>query len=616
MVYVEPEKFTKVMISRVARTHERPTMTPVQNSASSVVLMLLLNGMNPVLGEEASSADRANSIQAIATLESPKSSAAEKLSAIRLLGRIGVNRSSKDHPQILMALAHATHSDDRDVRLDAWHAMTDIGYIDDRAELGDIYKQRVFERDVKPFLEYGIDRMPAETFVRLESADSQRRQEAWKSFSRSFVASKRLQNADAKRSLRAFGAYLERMDRIEPTLKAYTLKIMAELGPGDTTVPVLIRAIRSDDTVFRSTARRLCPSDNELSKHPGIALALSNALVDEDADVSAGAAELLPKDPDDSVKAIISSSIAGAAARNNFKALDLLKTYRIGQITFAKTIAELMTDLMVIDLDRHRLLKAAQLTRLNEVLDDVEPLRNNIVTMLVIDDQPIAVTAARLLTAPKSRELALDEIVNTIRKGKTVDAEVIKAFAPDPVLLGRKLLPALQSSVLEVRAAAVMALAGTGIKEDAVRDLVKPMLRSANRDIRLAAGQAINTDEAIGRARVPDLIADARSNSLSTRSLAVRQLDELGIEPRPLTAALIAATQSGDFAARQGLLDALESANASSADWLNVLTQTATDKNADATARAYARAALHAVEKGKPPQKTAPYIPMRAECSS
>jgi hypothetical protein len=99
--------------------------------------------------------------------------------------------------------------------------------------------------------------------------------------------------------------------------------------------------------------------------------------------------------------------------------------------------------------------------------------------------------------------------------------------------------------------------------------------------------------------RLSALLKDLRGNSPTLRLTAARQLDELGIEPKALTAALVRAIERRDMPVREGLLLALERAHASGHDALEMLKLLAdTDDAADNAAgptRAYARAALREI---------------------
>jgi len=186
-------------------------------------------------------------------------------------------------------------------------------------------------------------------------------------------------------------------------------------------------------------------------------------------------------------------------------------------------------------------------------------------------------------------------MIVSIKAGRPLSADVLKAFNPDPESFSHRLIEPLGGQPSIARAA-IRALLVTGIKGDGIRAALTPLLRSLDGEIRHGAGELLNTPEAIARARVPDLISDIRSNTLATRQRAARQLDELGIEPKEITSALVRAVESGNFAAREGLIAALDAANSSGKNPLDLLNQLAKADDADAKPRAYARAALREIK--------------------
>jgi hypothetical protein len=69
----------------------------------------------------------------------------------------------------------------------------------------------------------------------------------------------------------------------------------------------------------------------------------------------------------------------------------------------------------------------------------------------------------------------------------------------------------------------------------------------------------------------------------------------VNLEPKEVTAALVRATESGNYAARQGLIAALDLANTENQNPLELLKKTAADQTSSA-ARAFARAALREID--------------------
>jgi hypothetical protein len=126
------------------------------------------------------------------------------------------------------------------------------------------------------------------------------------------------------------------------------------------------------------------------------------------------------------------------------------------------------------------------------------------------------------------------------------------------------------------------------------------LLETENENLRLTAARLLGRYDVITHARIPHLLADLRSDHHSTRALAARQFDEMGLEPRAVTAALVRAVDRRDLAARVGLTEALAAAHAQRRAALDVLKERAARSDpANAAARAYARAALREVEAAK-----------------
>jgi hypothetical protein len=94
--------------------------------------------------------------------------------------------------------------------------------------------------------------------------------------------------------------------------------------------------------------------------------------------------------------------------------------------------------------------------------------------------------------------------------------------------------------------------------------------------------------------RIPPLLKEPRNADVTRRMIAARRLDDLGVEPKEITAALLRAVDRRDMPAREGLINALESAHIKRRKTLEMLDQTAAQQD-DLTLRAYARAALREI---------------------
>lgn len=259
-----------------------------------------------------------------------------------------------------------------------------------------------------------------------------------------------------------------------------------------------------------------------------------------------------------------------------------------------------------IPLDLIEALESHRTAGPNSEFKDSPAFRRLLADLLESSNERTAIAAAALVNTPISRSAALAAIVESVTSGTALSGKILKALNPDVQEVSRALTEFLSNRDLKTRRAAIQTLLATGIKGDEIRSALTPLLRIADPEIRNSAAALLNTPQALARSRVPDLIADIRSNSLSARQLAARQLDELSVEPKPITSALIQAVESGDFAARIGLLSAIDTANTQNANSLELLKNAARPQNPDAPARAYARAALHKIESLAAQQKTPP----------
>lgn len=386
--------------------------------------------------------------------------------------------------------------------------------------------------------------------------------------------------------------HLDRFDRAEPSMRPSTFVLVEQLASqAEDAVPILKRSLADQDPQVRKVLQHFY-SAGAGDPRRAIELAIASGLVDADSKIAEAAAKWVPEGPDDSLKATIARAVATAAGNGNEKCLSLLKRYEIKPAVFARAV-------LWSTPDHSRwlgLLRALRLAGAQEQLDEIQELRRFVVNLLNAEDENLAQAAAELLLSPRARAEGEKRIVETINDGKTIRPAILKSLNPDPEEFSTRLLDALQNNNSTISRAAVRSLLVTGIKGEKIRPPLEALLRSPDPELRHAAAALLNTPKALAEAKLPDLLADIRSNSISARQLAARQLDELGIEPKEITAALIRAVESGNFAARRGLTAALQDAYASNRNPLDLLKQTASDQQTKTDARAFARAALHEVE--------------------
>ncbi|HYE21128.1 MAG TPA: hypothetical protein VEA69_21960 [Tepidisphaeraceae bacterium] len=150
----------------------------------------------------------------------------------------------------------------------------------------------------------------------------------------------------------------------------------------------------------------------------------------------------------------------------------------------------------------------------------------------------------------------------------------------------------------DAKRAALEVLAVLGTSDATVRaELERRYLRGPGADERALAAEALGTDDARRAARLPSLIAELRGPSPEGRARAARELQSLGAASPAVSAALLKAVDAGDFAAREGLAVALQTAWERDVPAEQVLADADAEK--DEATRAYLRAARRAI--GQPP---------------
>jgi hypothetical protein len=183
--------------------------------------------------------------------------------------------------------------------------------------------------------------------------------------------------------------------------------------------------------------------------------------------------------------------------------------------------------------------------------------------------------------------------------GHSLDANAIKSLQLEPLDACNEIAAILNAPKVttSTRLAALGTLKPMGLHGDAIALAVNRLSEDADDSIRYAAGEVLKRQDIMDHARIPGLLRDLRAASPTLRLTAANQLDSLAIEPAPITKALVRATTSGDMPAREGLLRAIERARAEKKDSLDMLKQlAAVPERSDPTTRAYARAALRAIE--------------------
>jgi hypothetical protein len=541
-------------------------------------------------------------------LFSPYAGSNEKISAIRELIQLAPKATSLQGRRAIAALVRQTHYDMPPVREFSRQALVEIFGGKRADEFIAAYLHQGSALDLREngqgWKEFADDFSAAtkgwnsttDFAEALAGYDGQARRNAMK-----ILAQRAAENPDHLKSLNEslklrLLEHLERFDRIEPAARRHTLVLVERLGLGNQfAASILIRALADPTPEVHKIIERLQSRDDKSPEHQSIESAISKGVVDSDSKIATAAAKWVPAALSPSFKAAIARAVADAAENGNEECLSILKRYEIKPAMFARAVAGALGQTS----DHQRtlaLLRAIRLAGAEDQLDEIEELRAFVVALLDGKDESLATASAEILVAPKARGEGESRILASIEAGETIRPTVLKAFNLEPEEFSGRLVPALQNKNIVICGAGMRALLVTGIKGDKVRPALESLARNLDSEIRHGAAELLNTPEALAEAKVPDLLEDIRSNSLSARQLAARQLDELNIEPKEITAALVRAVESGDFAARQGLLAALNDGYASRRDPLDVLRDTAANEDAKSAVRAFARAGLREVE--------------------
>ena len=234
---------------------------------------------------------------------------------------------------------------------------------------------------------------------------------------------------------------------------------------------------------------------------------------------------------------------------------------------------------------------AQLLTALAASPDDA---RNESVRLLSAEDQSLREHAAGLIAADVTRLDRHAILKETIRAGVSQSPQVLARLALDPKIINWQIVPLLENKDVRVRFATCSVLKVTGPTGDGVRPALEALLTDLDDSVCYAAAELLGRTDILTRLQIPPLLKELRNDELIRRMIAARKLDDLGVEPKEITAALRRAVDRRDMAAREGLIAALESGYAKRKATMEMLDQTAAQQS-DAASRAYARAALQEI---------------------
>jgi hypothetical protein len=368
-----------------------------------------------------------------------------------------------------------------------------------------------------------------------------------------------------------------------------------ELLPAPEAVPTLLTALASDDPKTRVLARRAAdqlfkPNSRDRETFARIIAGIVDVLVQPNPSTRLVAVAMdRLADMGEDAKAIAINSALYQVAMGNMRARLLLESWNADRTRFAKAVIEQTADVpeyyrvrigdLIQSLSVGPYEAAGVATRL--LGDAHEPLSERIATLIDAAADPARIDRYAVLDA-------------TITSGTALSANVLKLLNLDATKACNHVAPLLRIQQPTVRLAAVAALKVTGLKGSLIRPALEPLLDDANDAVRLAAAEFLDRKEVIARIQVPSLLRELRSDNIERRMIAARQLDELGVEPKEITAALLRAVDRRDMPAREGLVAALEIAHAQRKTTLEMLAQAA-GQEANSTSRVYARAALREV---------------------
>jgi len=545
----------------------------------------------------ARSQDLMSADEAVSILLDPHGPSNDKMAAVRTLMKVRFAAKSPEEHRINMALVRQAHYDLLPVRELAREALANRVGAKKADDLIDAYdpSDQLFVEDFRLAVKGWTN--AGDIPQALNSGNSRQRQNGMRQLSQ--LASddpKHLELLEEPLKARLV-AHLDRFDRVEPSVRSQTMILVDQLGVARAAaVPLILRA-SSDPGSGRRINNRIPMTDEKFPEHWAIIEATASYLSDPDPMIASMAWRYLHDQSSDRVERIIAKALARAVVRGEIKDNSQLTGYAVRLSYLIEALHSRLASAMS-DEERLLLLKAFRQADVISQLDKSPDAREMITHLLSHSEESIAVAAAELLTTPKSKAIANDAIFKSIKAGKPISPAVLKLLKPDSESLTTLLLESAKAGSSAVVRSTALALVVTGIQGDAAKSELERLLRDRDADVRRSAALLLDTPQAHARVRVPDLLERIKSGSVGDRQVAARQLNELAIEPATVTAALVHAVDTGDFAARQGLVAALESANFSNQDPLEVLKQIAGETESS-TARAYARAALRQLDLKK-----------------
>ncbi|MDB5320279.1 MAG: hypothetical protein JWN40_1910 [Phycisphaerales bacterium] len=396
--------------------------------------------------------------------------------------------------------------------------------------------------------------------------------------------------------------FLAVLSNLTPSLSPRDMRSAAELvramsvDDGEA-VPLLLAALASENAGIRalaaeSAARVFIPDAKDTQMFKKIVSGIVQSLVQ----------------PEPSVRLTITAmdrlAAMGPAAREiavyvalrhvmqgNSRARPLLECWGQDQTPLAKAVIAISPDAKPFD--------RTQLSFFLEGLT-IAPTeaRDRAIQLLSADGEPLRDNAAALIGVTDPTRVDRYAVLNgIIMLGNSPSPRVLKLLNIDPDVITPRLVQWLKSQQSPVRQAALNVLKITRLQGGQIRPALEPLLEDPDDNIRAAAATLLDRKDVLARMRVPAILRDLRSDIIDRRMIAARQLDDLGIEPKEVTAALRRAVDRRDMPAREGLIAALEAAHASHQKTLEVLQRMADES--DAAPRAYARAALREIASVK-----------------
>ncbi|MDB5320280.1 MAG: hypothetical protein JWN40_1911 [Phycisphaerales bacterium] len=238
---------------------------------------------------------------------------------------------------------------------------------------------------------------------------------------------------------------------------------------------------------------------------------------------------------------------------------------------------------------------AQLLTALAKSPDDA---RNEAVGLLCADDRSLRDRTAGLIAADVARFDRHAVLKETVQAGVSQSPQLLARLELDPKIINPQIVPLLEAREVRVRFAACSVLKVTGITGDGVSPALEALLADTDDSVCYAAAELLGRSDILIRLQIPPLLRELRNEVLIRRMVAARQLEELGVEPKEITAALRRAVDRRDMAVREGLVAALESGYVKRKPTLEMLDEAA-GQQSDAASRAYARAALRELEAAR-----------------